>query len=123
MSSDMIILPTRHDIQRFREETASMAICEYDLTEVLSNVIVALEYRDQYATRIMDFCRLYMTFGANDVTTNTNDGQIISKAWFNLAHSISGLYDRIGLWGEDGHAPYYYHQLNAGDMVLKTYPP
>jgi hypothetical protein len=116
------ILPSSHLIQQLQEDLSRMSICDYDLTELLSNTVTALEFLDVIDVRLREFCVVFSRHGS-PMGGETSDGNTLAAGWLKFTMGVCELYRRGNLWNDRGQANFYYHSLVGGDMMLCDFPP
>lgn len=113
-----LILPTADAVAEFILDTQSMALIDYDLDEVLSNIFVALAAVEEIEYRMTGFFQMYKRWGDGKNTFGIPDGDILANAFLKLLRYILDIYKRIGMWDDSGFCPYYYKGRDHYDCVL-----
>lgn len=117
----VVILDTNNIVSKFFTQAAKMAVCEYDMDEILSAVfgtIGSVSKRDSPDGALMALnIKLYARLRRYDLSEN--DDKILRRAVSALAHDIRDVCIQMGMYDERGRMEYFpTGWLCGGDIVL-----
>lgn len=97
---DVVILPSEKAVKKFLVAAAKMTQCEYDLNEVVEEVLVAvgLPSRPERAE--------VLVASVDDDHLSVRDAEILTKAKLELAHDLGEQCTQLGLYDEQGTLGY-----------------
>lgn len=111
----LVIIPTKEIVYNLRDKLAMAPVAEYELQDLLSGCVRALERND---IRELDIWveELYDKFCKADFERDS--ARIIAAAVLEFGRRLFLVYCQTDLYNERGIADFYFYGLRSGDMVL-----
>lgn len=128
------VLPTRPIIERLLSDLAKMYNADYDLDELVTLSLAAIENKEIAEMRIVEETQttrkffhipLQIRMRDNDEEVRNraiHDCEVLTNAWFNFTTGLFGICNQINIWDADGIARLYLKRYIHNDIILCRWP-
>jgi hypothetical protein len=113
---DTLILEMPDAIKQFQEDTSEMQVAEYNLAEVISEIMLFIgdgEFANMGIEQLEGHFRQMYVNGDNYA-----DGRIMGRAVAVLAQSLVNIFKSIKAYMPDGNLPFDFHKWVVRDEVI-----
>lgn len=116
---DALILEMPDVIRTFMEETADMQVGEYNLAEVISEVMLFISDHEFVNVGIEELRKHFQQMYMNG--DEQWDGVIMANAVVNMAQKMVKIFEDIKAYMPDGNLPFDFHQwVVRNDTIVFT---
>lgn len=116
---DVLILDVVDEMRDFNEAISHLRVCEFELDEIMSEVILFISDKEFIDTGIEDLAKQFrLIHGRHNDEGDVDlvaDGDIMADAVANLAHSLVWRFKELDMYLVDGNLPYAYKESLLGE--------
>lgn len=119
---DAIILEFVNEIREFNEATSYMRVCEFELDEILSEILLFISDRNFVDTGVEELAQQFRLIHGRNCDDGhedlISDGVIMGDAVTTLAHAMASKFKDLELYLLDGNLPFSYKECLVDDTAF-----